>query len=454
MKRASLALFPLLAAASCGTDVDLPGADEPTGSVQVALASVPSDALCLKLAVSGSRSVSKSFDLAPGTSPTFTLDRLPIGNLQVDGQVFPKACAAVRAMAAPAWVTEAPVTVRVDVLEVANVVLKLIRNGRVSVAIDFEAPPWVDRSGAPVNLAVFGDTPYGGVQIADVPNFVASVNADTSIAAAVHLGDIKNGSSACNTDYFQFILDGFNTFTRPLIFTPGDNEWTDCHRANNGAYDPLERLATLRTMFYPVPGQSLGIAKKEVLSQSFFPGFETFVENTLWFQASTVFATLHVVGSNDNLLPWFGDDTTHTKMDDPARRTAEVAARQAATLDWLTRTFATATEENAKGVVLMMQADMWDALAMTNGFNPIIQKIASLTLAFGKPVLLMQGDSHLFKVDNPLAAGDAAHGVTTPVPNLTRIVVQGSNTTTLTEWLRLSVNPTATPPFSWTRITH
>jgi hypothetical protein len=357
-------------------------------------------------------------------------------------------------MTPPIWIAESTVNVHVDPITLAKALLKLARNGRVAVSIDFEAPPWVDRAGTPVNVAVFGDTPYGAVQLADYPSFLASVNADTSIAEAVHLGDIKNGSSACNTDYFQFVLDGFQQLTRPLVYTPGDNEWTDCHRANNGAYNPLERLATLRAMFYPTPGLSLGVAKKQLLSQAFFPGFEPFVENTMWFEAKTVFATFHVVGSNDNLLPWFGDDMTGTKMDDPAARTAEVTARQAATLDWLTRTFALAAEEGAKGVVLLMQADMWDATAMTNGFNPIIQKIAALTLAFGKPVLLMQGDSHIFKVDNPLAMGDAAHGVTTPVPNITRMVVQGSNTTTLSEWVKLRVDPAAAMPFSWTRVTH
>jgi hypothetical protein len=47
---------------------------------------------------------------------------------------------------------------------------------------------------------------------------------------------------------FQNRLDLFNRFTAPFIFVPGDNEWTDCHRANNGGFDPLERLDRLRMM--------------------------------------------------------------------------------------------------------------------------------------------------------------------------------------------------------------
>lgn len=44
----------------------------------------------------------------------------------------------------------------------------------------------------------------------------------------------------------------------PLVYTPGDNEWTDCHRVNNGAYDPLDRLAAVRKTFFPRPGFTLG----------------------------------------------------------------------------------------------------------------------------------------------------------------------------------------------------
>jgi hypothetical protein len=222
------------------------------------------------------------------------------------------------------------------------------------------------------------------------------------------------------------------------------------HFKEDGAYDPLERLATLRSLFFPAPGLSLGLHGKQVLSQSLFPGFETFVENTLWFEAGTLFAAVHVVGSNNSLAPWYTDDTTGTKQDDPSRRVGEAETRTAANLAWLDQAFSTAAEQAAKSVVLLMQADMWDGTPLT-GFDSTVQKIAELTLSFGKPVLLVEGDSHVFKVDNPLATGDAVHGVTTPVPNLTRMVVQGSTTKPLTEWVRLHVDPAATPPFSWTR---
>ena len=159
----------------------------------------------------------------------------------------------------------------------------------------------VDLEGAD-RLAVFGDSPYGAVQIADFPKFISDINTATPpLQEIVHLGDIKNGSSRCDTSYFQFVFDNSTRRRIPFLYTPGDNEWTDCHRANNGAYNPLERLATIRSMFYPVPG-CRSARHKQVLSQSFFAGFETFVENQLWVEAGAVFTLVHVVGQQQQPL--------------------------------------------------------------------------------------------------------------------------------------------------------
>jgi hypothetical protein len=441
----------LIGAAACSSEGSAPESDAEGGSVQLSLASVPSDTGCLRVSATGSRDLTRTFTLVPGSSPSFRLDRLPLGVVAVDAQAFAGTCAKVSAATVPSWVSEAPVPVRIESLVLAKVQLKLIRNGQAAVSVDWEDEPWASSSNAPVDLALIGDTPYGAVQIADFPQLIADINSATPpFGSIVHVGDIKNGSSLCDTSYFQFVLENFTLSAAPLIYTPGDNEWTDCHRANNGAYDPLERLESIRTLFFPTPGLSLGQNKKQLLSQSFFLGFERFVENALWFEAGTVFATLHVVGSNNSLVPWYTDDTTGTKLDDPARRTAEEAARTTANLAWLERTFATAAERGAKSVIVLSQADMWDGTTV-NGFDSTVQKLAQLSLSFGKPVLLVEGDSHVFKLDNPLAAGDATHGVTTPVPNFTRMVVQGSTTTPLSEWVRLHVDPAASPPFSWTR---
>jgi hypothetical protein len=450
----------MLAAMGCGSDAsgtEPESSDgEETGSLDVLLSATPADAACLELTVTGSRTVKKSFDLTAGSTSTLSLDRLPVGAAKVDGVAFAQACNKVRAATVPTWVSESALTVRIDPLEIAKIPLKLIRNGRGEVTVDFEAPPWLSTSKTPLDFAVIGDTPYGAAQIDDFPNLLAAVESDSRIASLVHVGDIKNGSSRCDDSYFNQIFTGFSTMGIPLIYTPGDNEWTDCHRANNGAYDPLERLAKVREVFFPTPGLALGGGFKQVFAQSSIAGFEKFVENVIWFESSVAFGTVHVVGSNDSTPPWYADDTTGTKVDDPASRNAERTERNRATLAWLDKLFAVAASEKAAGVVVAMQADTFDAFSVTNNipldaFSSIIQHLATLSKAFGKPVLLLQGDSHIFIADKPLENGNTLHGVTISVPNLTRIVVQGSTTKPFTEWLRVHVDPATPAVFTWER---
>jgi hypothetical protein len=93
------------------------------------------------------------------------------------------------------------------------------------------------------SFGVIGDVPYGDAEIQAFPSYIEDLNAHKELSFVAHAGDIKNGSSQCTDQYFEAIKKNFDSFTAPLVYTPGDNEWTDCHRPNNGAYIPLERLA-------------------------------------------------------------------------------------------------------------------------------------------------------------------------------------------------------------------
>ena len=100
--------------------------------------------------------------------------------------------------------------------------------------------------------------PYGDPAQAAFPAFVAGINADPDVAMVTHLGDIKSGSTTCDDQRFATVRHDFDGFADPLVYTPGDNEWTDCHRANNGGYHPLERLAAVRSLFFSAPRQTSG----------------------------------------------------------------------------------------------------------------------------------------------------------------------------------------------------
>jgi hypothetical protein len=96
-------------------------------------------------------------------------------------------------------------------------------------------------------------------------------------------------------------------------------------------------------------------------------------------------------------------------------------------------------------VALLFQADMWDPTSALSGFDALVQQIGNLARAFGKPVLLLEGDSHVFRIDHPYSASSpllAMHPATPVAENVTRVVVEGS-AAGRTEYVRLTVNPNA-----------
>ncbi len=294
--------------------------------------------------------------------------------------------------------------------------------------------------------AIIGDTPYAADQTnGNFPLLITAINSDPAVTGVAHLGDFKNGSTTCSDAYFFTMKGWFDAFIDSLVYTPGDNEWTDCHRANNGAFDPQERLAKVRSTFFAVPGRSLGQHPRALTSQVSFP------ENVLWNDCGVTWAAVHVVGSLNSRLGW---TTAGDFPDNPATRIAEADAREAAGLAWVDAAFDTAIANNSAGVVLLTQADTTDvvgtqtAALLQNAFETTMNKIAARAAAFNKPVLLFQGDSHVFTV-SPSFLPNAVYPSATPAPKLTRIIVTGQTTQ---EYLRLKCDPSTATVFSYERV--
>ena len=161
----------------------------------------------------------------------------------------------------------------------------------VTASADSKAPA------GPLTLAVFGDTPYGVTAYAPAspaqldnswqrqlsPDFIATINDDPSVSEAIHVGDIHSGKQFCTEAYDTDIAQLWQSFTKPLVYTPGDNEWSDCHKAaeGGGTYnkatgqidyvpgpdgnpadyaggDPIANLELVRSLFFAQPGVTLG----------------------------------------------------------------------------------------------------------------------------------------------------------------------------------------------------
>jgi hypothetical protein len=151
------------------------------------------------------------------------------------------------------------------------------------------------------SFVALGDMPYDGpADHAKFDRLIGAINA-LKPAFSVHVGDIKGGGSACTDASFNIIYSKFQSFDGALVYTPGDNEWTDCHRIKGeGIDDPRERLSKLREIFFAKSQQSLGKQPIAVENEGqTLPKYGKFVENVRFGREGVLFVTLNIPGSNN-----------------------------------------------------------------------------------------------------------------------------------------------------------
>jgi hypothetical protein len=308
-------------------------------------------------------------------------------------------------------------------------------------------------------FALIGDMPYEARQEKEFPNVMNEIDA-ADLAFVAHNGDLwwdgiawtekAGGRPPCDDDTFRHRRALAEASRHPFIVTPGDNDWADCHRAKPRAFDPMERLARLRALFF-ADEYSLGRRKLPLARQSDDPRYARYRENARWSYGGVVFVTLHVIGSNNNL-------GRTPEMD------AEHAERMAANLAWLGRAFDEARRRDSRAVMIIAQANprfetAWPAAQQqrymlaglgikspetrrATGFDEFIAELERQTLAFGRPVVYAHGDTHLFRIDKPLY-GAASRRV---VENFTRVETIGYPDT---HWVRAIVDPADPNVFSF-----
>ena len=265
-----------------------------------------------------------------------------------------------------------------------------------------EPPPEYD-------VAIFGDVPYGDNDGPRFDNMIRAIN-DSNLVFSAHLGDIGPPESAtCTNAWVDRETARYDTLEQPMMYTPGDNEWTDC-----GSSQQQARLSYLRSRILRDTGtQSRGINSMALESQA----SRGYPENGRWSRGPVMFATLHIVGSRDN----FGNQ-------------AEFAPRRQATLDWVAQTFDLARQQDKEGVVLLAQADPnLDQQASERGaaaYKSMFDAVTGQAGFFDGEVLFVHGDGHSFKDDKPI--GGRA--------NLRRVQVEGDSKVS---YVRVHVEPGA-----------
>src|SRR3954469_4541766 len=268
-------------------------------------------------------------------------------------------------------------------------------------------------------FALIGDTPYNPEQATNLfPNMIAELN-KRKLAFIVHDGDIKSGAAPCTDEIFRERLQQFQSFENPLIYIFGDNEWSDCGKVTNRAFAPEERLQKLREIF--TQGErSLGKQTLLLKRQSDSEAFVKYRENVRWTFGNVLFAGLNVPG-NDN---HFG--------------TSEYQQRNAANVSWIKEAFSLAARENYRALMIVAQADPFFELPESNpkraGFNEMLSELERETVAWGKQVVFVHGDSHYFRIDQPLLSSVSHRRI----ENFTRVETFGNPDV---HWVRVSVDP-------------
>jgi hypothetical protein len=178
----------------------------------------------------------------------------------------------------------------------------------------------------------------------------------------VHLGDIGSSAAACSDEWLLERKKQFARIRHRFILLPGDNEWSNCRQ-------PLERLQRWREIFCAQPAE--------------------FCEHRRWEAGGWVFVALNVPGHDNNL------------------RHAEHAPRMKTVLAYLDEAAAVARAK--EGLVILMQANPF----LPRGFSSLIESLEKLAAERPGRVVLIHGDTHISKDDEPL-------------PGLRRIEVWGS----------------------------
>lgn len=274
---------------------------------------------------------------------------------------------------------------------------------------------WSAEASQRFSFVALGCMPYGKDNFAAYERLLAEINRQRP-AFTVHCGDTKAAAEPPSEAFLMQVRAWFDTLEGPVMYTPGDNEWTDVHRADNGAQDPLVWLGKVRSVFFSEE-RSMGRAPIPLITQRRNPPFAKFVENARWSREGVIFATVHVVGSNNNNQPGVPGAV------------AEFQERDAANAAWVKAAFADARQTNAAGVALFFQAEPINNLATAeragreSGFARFLATVDAEARSFAKPVLLVHADEHRYRLESKVALLPNAG----PLENVTRLETFGAN---------------------------
>jgi hypothetical protein len=294
-------------------------------------------------------------------------------------------------------------------------------------------------------FAVLAGTMQSPADEAPTQRLIDAMSRDHDLSFIVYDGNLRGPKETCHDSLFERRQALLEAARPPLVFIPGQYDWTDCGTPAAGSFDPVERLDQLRQTIF-ADAASMGQNPIPLTRESEVSRFRQYRENVRWQLDDTVFIGLNVPGTNNHYLTAGG-------------RNGEFEDRVIANAFWLEHAAEYAKRREARAIVIFIQADpdperyerpdrfAWLRFARNSrrdGFLELKRSLVKVAQMFRGPVLLIHCDNERtaggFVIDQPLR-NDKGEVVT----NLTRIAFAPHDR--LNQWIQIDADMARRPPF-------
>ena len=222
-----------------------------------------------------------------------------------------------------------------------------------------------------VRFAAIGDTPYydSDVELAFVSESLENMEAN-NITFVVHIGDIFSGKTNCSRDLYELRAGIFLKSPMPFLITIGDNEFSDCKDSTKAQMLFREVILNSPSVNDKVSGTNDAFEPLYVTRQS------EMIENAAWSYNGVHFIML--------VLP---DLPGNYPLDEH-----ELNKIIKANIDFLTKNFIKAKNDDSAAIVLMMHSN--PRACYVQGCDVFNNILFDEVKRYGKPVLLVNGSDH------------------------------------------------------------
>ncbi len=244
-------------------------------------------------------------------------------------------------------------------------------------------------------FSAIGDTPYSADEETSLQLYIEQHNEADLAPWMIHLGDIKPGFASCALGVYAQVAGFLLQMERPVYIVPGDNEWNDCA-------DPDEAWGFWEDQFGAF--EEHWDHRPDTVRQDVRP------ENFAFVDDGVLFVGINLVGG-----------ALHDADEWATRFEQDIA--------WWQEQIDTHGDDVGAAVMLAHAMPAPNHLDFFDAFR-------ASAAAYGKPVLYLHGDGHVWVHDNPWA--DA--------PNVTRVMVEAPAPPLL-----VTVDPAAAEVFTFER---